>query len=91
LSLTLDAYLELLDWTGRQLHPDKKGVIPATTPPILERLGINATGWLDLIDNLCKWFGVAVGRVEQLEQEATRVGRNWLWRRREMAAVYELK
>jgi hypothetical protein len=91
LSLTLDAYLELLDWTGRQLHPDKKGAIPETTPPILERLGIKVSGWLDLVDNLCKWFGVAVGRVEQLEQEATRVGRNWLWRRREMAAVFELK
>ena len=57
----------------------------------MERLGIKVIGWLDLVDNLCKWFGVAVGRVEQLEQEATRVGRNWLWRRREMAAVYEPK
>ena len=89
--MTLDAYLELLDWTGRQLHPDKKGAIPATAPPILERLGIKVIGWLDLVDNLGKWFGVAVGRVEQLEQEATRVGRNWLWRRREMAAAFEPK
>lgn len=87
-SLTLDAYLELLDWTGRQLHPDKKGAIPADSPPILERLGIKVTGWLELVDKVCQWFGVAIGRVEKLEQEATRVGRNWLWRRREMAAVY---
>jgi hypothetical protein len=87
-TLTLDAYLELLDWTGRQLHPDKKGAIPADTPPILERLGIKVTGWLELVDKVCQWFGVAIGRVEQLEQEATRVGRNWLWRRSEMAAVY---
>jgi REP element-mobilizing transposase RayT len=88
LSLTLDAYLELLDWTGRQLHPDKKGTIPANTPPILERLGLKIPGWLDLVDNISRWFGVAVGRIELLEQEASRVGRNWLWRRRELAAVY---
>lgn len=88
LSLTFDEYLELLDWTGRQLHPGKRGVIPESTPPILERLGIQADGWLKLIENLRHWFGVAVGRVQQLEREAARVGRHWLRRRREMAEAF---
>ena len=88
LSLTFDEYLELLDWTGRQLHPGKRGAIPESTPPILERLGIQPAGWLKLIENMRHWFGVAVGRVQQLEREAARVGRNWLWRRREMAEAF---
>ena len=56
--------------------------------PILERLGIQTDGWLKLIENMRHWFGVAVGRVQQLEREAARVGRSWLWRRREMAAAF---
>ena len=86
--MTLDEYLELLDWTGRQLDPGKRGVIPDSTPPILERLGIKTDGWLKLIENMRHWFGVAVGRVQQLQAEAARVGRNWLWRRRQMAEAF---
>lgn len=88
LSLTFDEYLELLDWTGRQLHPGKRGAIPESAPPILERLGIHTEGWLKLIDKMRHWRGVAVGHIQRLEKEAARVGRNWLWRRREMADAF---
>ena len=30
LSLSMGRYLELLDWTGRQLREDKVGAIPST-------------------------------------------------------------
>ena len=35
-------YLELLDWTARQIRGDKRGATPATTSRIFERLGIDA-------------------------------------------------
>ncbi len=28
-------YLRLVDWTGRQLHPGKRGLIEGTAPPVL--------------------------------------------------------
>lgn len=43
---TLDAYLMLVDATGRVLRPDKRGAIPASARPIHERLGTNAEGWV---------------------------------------------
>jgi hypothetical protein len=49
LPLSLDDYLALLDWTGRQIRSDKRGVIPAELRPILERLSINAEAWLDTV------------------------------------------
>jgi hypothetical protein len=38
--LALDRYLELLDWTGRQLAAGKRGAIPANLAPILQRLDL---------------------------------------------------
>ena len=56
LSMTLDQYLKLLDWTGRQLRADKTGAIPRDCVPILERLELNAESWLDFVTNFRKRF-----------------------------------
>ena len=51
LPMTLEAYLTLLDWTGRQLHRTKRGQIPAECAPILERLECSPETWLDFVQN----------------------------------------
>lgn len=56
LSMTLDQYLKLLDWTGRQLRADKTGAIPRDCAPILERLELSAESWLDFVKNFRKRF-----------------------------------
>lgn len=38
LDMTIDEYLEALDWAGRLLRRGKFGAIPSGAPPILERL-----------------------------------------------------
>ncbi|SES67734.1 hypothetical protein SAMN04487962_101139 [Marinobacter segnicrescens] len=43
---SLRDYLELVDYTGRLIHPAKRGTIPAHTPPILARLGLTPDEWL---------------------------------------------
>ena len=39
-------YLKLVDFTGRTIRPDKRGAIPNSLPPILERMGIDLEIWL---------------------------------------------
>ena len=56
LLMTLDQYLKLLDWTGRQIRKDKVGVIPAECAPILERLNCSAETWVDFVKNFRKRF-----------------------------------
>jgi hypothetical protein len=46
LSMSLAAYVQLLEWTGRQLRDDKRGAIPADVAPIFERLGLDSDDWL---------------------------------------------
>lgn len=49
LFMTLEDYLQLLDWTGRQVHPEKTGSIPKDTPAILERLELSRETWLQTV------------------------------------------
>jgi hypothetical protein len=76
--MTLAQYLELLDWTGRQVRRDKRGAIPAELAPILQRLGMGSETWVDMVVNFGRWFRRAAGRAESLSAEATRRGVRWL-------------
>jgi hypothetical protein len=78
LPLKLEQYLELLDWTGRQTRPDKRGQIPAELLPILERLRVSSQTWVETVLNFGRWFRLAAGRVDSLAAEAARRGRRWL-------------
>ena len=56
LPLTLDDYLTLLDWSGRQVQAGKSGAIPSKFPPILERLGMSSHIWTELATKIERWF-----------------------------------
>lgn len=80
LPLKLEDYLQLLDWTGRQLAEGKLGAIPNDLAPVLERLGmVSATAekWLDLVANFDKLFTHIVGTSQQLADHASVAGRRY--------------
>lgn len=64
-------YLELLDWTGRAVREDKTGAIPADTPAILTRLGIEPQGYIAFMRARQNGFARAIGRAEALRRAAT--------------------
>jgi hypothetical protein len=74
--MTLDEYLELLDWTGRMVRSDKRGAIPSTLMPILQRLQVDAEHWVDTIEQFGGTFRRAVGRASSLAELAAR-GKQW--------------
>ncbi|MFM8476646.1 MAG: transposase [Planctomycetaceae bacterium] len=67
LFLSLDQYLQLIDWTGRQLRLDKPGQIPMHLEPILTRLDCSLETWLDLVKNFRRRFVTEAGRPETLQ------------------------
>ncbi|MDB4778270.1 hypothetical protein OAG68_02320 [bacterium] len=78
LSISLARYLELLDWTGRQLRKKKRGAIPNHLAPILTRLGIETKGWCDMISRFGRLFKRVTGTSNSVSQEADRRNQNWL-------------
>lgn len=76
-SVRLDEYLKLLDWTGRQLVAGKRGTIPMELAPILERLAIQPSAWLEGIESFDKKFGKVVASVAGMAKKAAATGRRW--------------
>ncbi len=76
LSIGLGDYLQLLDWTGRQIRSDKRGAMPKNLEPLFERLGISTELWVDCVMNFRKWFRSSVGRPKSMEAAAEARGQN---------------
>lgn len=68
ISFSVIGYLELLDWTGKQIREDKPGKISDDAPPVLQRLSISAEHWVYLCTNFESRFKGLVGTVHSLEQ-----------------------
>jgi len=67
-----DDYLELVDWTGRAIRPDKRGHIPADHPRILDRLGIDPEQFVGYSERLLEAFGTAIGTPASMVNLCTR-------------------
>ena len=87
--ISIDQYLHLLEWTGRQLRVDKAGSIPADLAPIHDRLGINSSSWVGAIDEFESWTGRVVGSGRQMAAAAQRVGRQWFHGIRRAREVFD--
>ncbi len=88
LSIDLANYLEILDWTGRQLVADKPGAIPEHLPPILTRLSINPSQWLESAGRFGKLFSVVAGTETHMREAAARMGQKWVRGVRSGKAVF---
>ncbi len=76
LPMGLGDYLQLLDWTGRQIRSDKRGAMPQNLAPLFERLEISTELWVDCVVNFRKWFRSSVGRPKAMEASADARGQN---------------
>ncbi len=61
IDFTLSDYLQLVDETGRVIRNDKRCAIPENIAPILSRLQLNPSTWLNMVKNLQTSFSYAIG------------------------------
>ncbi len=74
----LNDYIALVDWSGRAILDNKRGSIPANTPPILYRLGIDEKSWIQHIHYFEKQFPTVAGNIDKLKQLAEQTSRRWI-------------
>ena len=83
---TTKDYLELVDWAGRAIRDNKRGAIPNSIPPILERLKLNPKTYLafvgkspsNLPDKIRQQHNKALGSVERLKTLASQLGQKYI-------------
>ena len=74
----LKDYLELMDWSGREIKSHKRGYIPADTPPILRRLKMEAAPVLAYLAKDDLPSPSAIGPIGMLRVFAESVGRKFI-------------
>ena len=77
-TISLERYLELLDWTGRQIRADKRGCLSADLRPALERLELDVGRWVENVERFGGLFCRVAGTLRRLRAMAQASGRAWL-------------
>jgi len=67
--ITLGDYIDLVDWTGRQIRNDKRGHIANAAPAALNMLGVNQRQWQTQVLGIESRYWRAVGAVDALEKK----------------------
>ncbi len=61
-------YIQLVDWTGRQIKTGKRGYISRDIPPILEKLNIRTAAWLHNCEALERNYYRVIGSAARLQE-----------------------
>jgi hypothetical protein len=77
LGCTYRDYLQLVDWSGRQLRPGR-GHISSQAPPLLATLGATSPMWIADVRGLESRYWRAVGSTRALAEKAAQIGQKWL-------------
>ncbi|MDK1286829.1 transposase [Pseudoalteromonas umbrosa] len=70
-------YLELVKWTGNQVHPNNKGYISNGMPNLIESLKMEEATWLDRVQNYGNHYGDYAGSQTVLRAHAAKNDMNW--------------
>lgn len=83
LPISLNDYLQLLDWTARQWSSGRRRRIPDHVRPIVSRLGVAPTAWSEIAMNFGKLFTLVAGHPGCVDQQrSNRTQRRFHLRRR---------
>ncbi len=77
-ALTTAEHLAVVDWTGRLVHPTKRGQIDRPPPVALLRASPNADRWTQSVLGIETDYRQAVGAVDALLAKAQAMGQCWL-------------
>ncbi|MEO8000867.1 MAG: hypothetical protein ABI644_03250 [Arenimonas sp.] len=78
LPIRLDDYIELVQWTGKQVRDDKRGAIPSNAPSVLKRFDSKPERWATRVKAIGSGYWRVVGDAQDLIDLAQRLNQQWL-------------
>ena len=77
LPFALKSYLDLVDWAGRAVRPDKHGAIPPDLPSMLNRLQIEPDPLIHYLRRSESPFSSVIGPIEKIRVMAQRLNKGF--------------
>ena len=77
--ITEAEYIELVDFTGREMHPGKRGKIAASEPRALTKLGLDKNHWTMRVKGIGSGYWRVVGEIEELVDKAKELGQRTMF------------
>ena len=71
-------YLALVEWTGRQLHPGKRGSIPKDAPSCLRTMEQESQRWAVRVKSVGSGYWRVIGGLEDMISIAERLRQRWV-------------
>lgn len=78
LAMRFEDYVELLVWTGRCVEEGKRGVLPESARPVLERMELDTENWVGTVERHGSIYRRVAGKMENLPTNAQGIGQRWL-------------
>jgi hypothetical protein len=78
LPVRLGDYIELVEWTGKQIRPDKRGAIPKQAPSVLKHLYASEKRWVIQVKGIGSNYWRVVGDINDLLEKAKQLNQRWL-------------
>jgi hypothetical protein len=71
-------YIELVEWTGKQVRADKRGALPKQASSILKKLQLSEKRWTTQVKGIGSRYWRVVGDVDDLLEKAKQLNQRWL-------------
>jgi len=72
-------YLEMLEWTGRQIRKGKRGAIDRNCPSVMSRLGYTDEQWIKTQTPRMGTKQKALGSMARITEYCQAIGQRWIW------------
>ena len=87
-SLKLNDYINLVEWTGKHICHSGKQKIPNHLSSVFERLNINQDNWVAQVQGYGKSYYRAVGCLKKLKLKAEQLEQQWLKGLKQIQQLY---
>ena len=88
MTLKLDDYLRLVEWTGKTIAYPDKHKIPSSLSSVFERLNLNQAYWVNQVKGFGSSYYRAVGCIEKLKIKAEQLEQCWIKGLSEIKKLY---
>ena len=78
-TLTAAEHIDLVDFTGREIHAGKRGKIEASEPRALRKLGLDKDRWRTRVKGIGSGYWRVVGELEELIDKAKEMAQRTLF------------